>query len=170
MVNKVIFLTANPGTNQTWIVPSDWSTSNTVECFGGGSGGINGISITDGGGGGAGGAYALSENLTTIVAGGNVTYQCGVGGAVATAGGNTWFNSSSFPFSGQACGAQGGGIGTTTTGGAGGQGSSCYTIGPGAKANSGGNGGSSTTGNVGGGGGGGAGGPNGAGTNGANNS
>ena len=43
--------------------------TNTVECFGGGSGGIAGISVSNGGGGGAGGAYALSANLTTIIPG-----------------------------------------------------------------------------------------------------
>lgn len=84
-----------------FVVPSDWNNNaNTVECIGGGGAGA---SSTGGGGGG----YAKSVNLT-LTPGAQITYNVGIGGNVGSGGGSSWFNSSSFPSSGQACGAIGG--------------------------------------------------------------
>ncbi len=157
----------------TWRVPVGWSTTNTVEAIGGGgAGGTNGGAGAGNGGGGAGGGYSKSVNLTGLSAGAYVTVHVGAGGTVnpATAGGDTWFNSTAFPASGQAVGAKGGGAGTDNytyvsgpaggngTGGASGSG---YAVGTGNAKNSGGDGGGSFT--RAGGSGGGAGGPNGTG-------
>src|SRR6266700_441894 len=52
----------NPGTT-TWQVPADFSSTNTIEVIGGGSGGANPITSVAAGGGGAGGGYCKSVNV-----------------------------------------------------------------------------------------------------------
>jgi hypothetical protein len=76
--------------SNTWICPTG-VTSVTVQCWGaGGGGGSNSNSMTKCGGGG-GGAYSSS----TISVTSGTTYYINVGaGAVATNGGNSWFNAS----------------------------------------------------------------------------
>jgi glycine rich protein len=146
--SNVQFLTAGSG---TWTVPADWNNSNnTVECIGGGAGGTG--SWTDnnvGGSGGGGGAYARSANLN-LTPGASVTYNVGAGSAggpsaaggssSASAGGDTWFNSASFPTSGQACGAKGASAHTGTSPGTGGQAAGSFSTGSGAITQDGGNG------------------------------
>lgn len=170
----ITYLTASPGTNQTFNIPTDWnSTSNNVQAVGGGASGASGDnsvgSTADSGGGG--GAYAQSVNLS-LTPGGTATYQIGKGGVLQAAtsngqaGGDTWFNATTFPISGQAVGAAGASPGqddstaSPISGASGGLATFCYTTG-GPKFN----GGSSGTcaGAIEGSGGGGAGGPNGAG-------
>jgi hypothetical protein len=62
------------------------------------------------GGGGAGGDYAKSVNLTGLTPGGSVTYRVGAGqtGSTgsSTAGGDSWFNDTAFPTTGQRVGAK----------------------------------------------------------------
>jgi hypothetical protein len=174
--SHVQFLTVGSG---TWTVPSDWNNANnSVECLGGGAGGTG--SWTDnnvGGSGGGGGAYAKSVNLT-LTPGTSVSYTVGAGGAGgpaavgdtsnAGAGGDTWFNSASFPTTGDACGARGAAAHIGKTPGTGGQAASCYSSGPSAVARSGGNGAAGGgSGIAAGGGGGGAAGPSGDGNAGA---
>lgn len=173
-------LTVESGT--TWTVPNDWNSSdNTVECLGGGGGGTG--SWTDnnvGGSGGGGGAYAKSVNLN-LTPGTSVTFNVGAGSAggpgaasgssSSSAGGDTWFNSASFPASGQACGAKGASAHTGNSPGTGGLAASSYSTGPSAVTQSGGNGaGGGGTGIGPGGGGGGAAGPSGAGNTGTSGS
>jgi hypothetical protein len=131
----VQFLTVGSG---TWTVPADWNNANnSVECVGGGAGGTG--SWTDnnvGGSGGGGGAYAKSINLN-LTPGAAVAYTVGAGGAAgpasagdtsnAAAGGDTWFNSASFPTTGDACGARGANAHIGKTPGTGGQAASCYS-------------------------------------------
>ncbi len=174
--SHVQFLTVGSG---TWTVPADWNNdNNTVECLGAGGGGTG--SWTDnniGGAGGGGGAYAKSVNLN-LTAGASIPYTVGAGsagGAAAAggassspAGGDTWFNSASFPTSGQACGAKGASAHTGNSPGAGGQAATCYSIGSGAVTRSGGSGGSGASSGPGAGGGaGGAAGPHGDGNSGS---
>lgn len=91
MANKVIFLTA--GTS--WTVPSDWnSSSNSIECIGGGgSSGTNSGYVV----GGGGGAYSKITNLA-LTPGNTVSYSVGAGGLASGTGigGNTWFNGTTF--------------------------------------------------------------------------
>ena len=166
----VIFLTS--GTS--WTVPSNWNSSNnTIEVIAGGGGGGAGFGGTSkGGGGGGGGAYSKVSNLT-LTTGGTVTIQIGSGGAVGSAGGDTWLSTTgSAPTSpSQGVLAKGGSSGypsgTELFGGAGGAAAS----GVGNVKYSGGKGGNvpnSSTGNPSGGGGGGAAGTNGNGGNGGN--
>lgn len=125
-----IFLTST-ATTPTWTVPADWNSSNnSIECIGGGgSGGSNGNNTVGGGGGG----YSKITNLS-LTGGASVTYQVGAGGAAVgpavlagNAGGDTWFNSASFPSSGSAVGAKGGsGGGTGGSAALGGQASAGY--------------------------------------------
>jgi len=157
---KQIFLTS--GTS--WTVPSNWNSSNnTIEVIGGGGAGGNPLSGSYAPSAGGGGGYSKSVNLS-LTPGGSVTYQIGAGGvhsnttgAAGGNGGDTWFNSASFPSSGQAVGAKGGQGGQTgATAGTGGAAASGYATGTGNAKFSGGNGGSGGSG-----GGGGAAGPNG---------
>lgn len=158
----------------SWTVPADWNNaSNTIETIGGGggggAGGVDGSIAGGSGGGGGGGAYSKITNLT-LTPSGSVTIQVGTAGAVATAGGDTWFNGANLAAS--SVGSKGGGAGTSASGATGG------TAGAGGLASSGigtvktngGAGGAGVT-SVGSGtrgaGGGGAGGPNGAGAAGA---
>ena len=79
----------------SWTVPSDWTSSNTIEVIGGGGGGGNG-----GASGGGGGAYSEISNLS-LTPGTSITYQVGAAGAAssggpnATAGGDSFFNRTS---------------------------------------------------------------------------
>jgi hypothetical protein len=139
---QTLYLTSG----SSWTVPSDWSNAaNKIEVIGGGGGGIGGGGTGNGGGGGGGG-YSSVTNLT-LTPGLTVSYNVGLGGTAATAGGNTWFNGGSVS-------AQGGGAGGSPGGGSGGQASN----GIGTIKYSGGSGGN---GGIGGGGGGGAAGPHG---------
>ncbi len=150
----VTFITSPTGSNQTYNVPSDWNNSNnSIECLGaGGSGaalrhGLTGIRYASGGGGGG---YGVYTNLT-LTAGGTATYQIGTGGTAVTstvqgtgisgnAGGDTWFNGTTY--SGASVGGVGGSNGnwsitTSVNGGTGGGGK-------GTSSNSGGRGGDIT--------------------------
>lgn len=121
-VDTVIFLTS--GT--TWTVPSDWSSTNKIECWGAGSGGSGRPSNSGGlgAGGGGGGAYGSISNVSAATLGGtgaSLSIGVGTSGTAGTAGatanggvgGDTWFNASSLANAAtqgvtKACGAQGG--------------------------------------------------------------
>ena len=121
-----VFLTS--GTS--WTVPADWSSTNTVEAIGGGGNGTAAIQNTRGGASGGGGGYSKSVNLTGLS--GSVTIQ--VGGAAQ----DTWFNSASFPSTGQAVGAKGGTSAVGGSSGTGGAAASGYATGTGSAKFSGG--------------------------------
>jgi hypothetical protein len=185
----VTFLTASPGSNQTFNIPKNWNSTqvgpagfaNKIETVaGGGSGGAISVSDPVGGTivGGGGGAYSAITNLV-LVPGSTLTYQIGVGGAAITAafettgtgnpGGDSWFNATTLAAS--SVGAKGGAgghaaVSTLTAGSAGGAAAS----GIGSTKHSGGASGSATTSGdpVSASGGGGAGGPNGDGNASAN--
>ena len=76
----VIFLTS--GTSFT--TPSDWTTTNDIECIGAGGNGRTGAAAV-GRGGGGGGAYAKVSNLALS---GSIAYVVGTGGS----GNDTYFN------------------------------------------------------------------------------
>lgn len=148
-VDTVVYITTSAGSNQSWSKPVDWTDTNNVQAVGGGgNGGPSGGNST----GGGGGAYSKSVNLTGLSA--SITVRVG------SAGGDSWFNSTTMPGSGQAVGAKGGSTGLASGGGnaAGGAAASGYATGTGNVKQS---GGLSTagTGSGGGSGGGGAGGP-----------
>ncbi len=148
-MSKRVFLTT--ADVSPWTVPADWSSSNTIECIGGGAG--TPIGGSGSGGGGGGGAYAKIANLA-LTPGGSVSF--GIGGGGGGAGGDTFFNGLTLAAS--SVGAQGGQIPAGTAGGSGGLVGSSI----GSTRFAGGSGGSQT------GGGGGAAGLHGAGQNGAN--
>lgn len=150
----VTFLTTPTGSNQTYNVPNDWNNSNnSIECLGAGGSAaalrhVNiGIRYASGGGGGG---YGVYTNLS-LTAGGTATYQIGTGGTAVTstvaqtgvngnAGGDTWFNGTTY--AGASVGGIGGGGGnwsvtTSVNGGTGGGGK-------GTSSNSGGRGGDIT--------------------------
>lgn len=166
----VTFLTSPTGSNQTFNIPADWSTTNTVEAIGGGAAGRNTINFSDGRAGGAGGDYAKSVNLT-LTPGGTLTYRIGAAGTVSVnnpsnSGGDTWFNGTIFPTTGQAVGARGG-AGDDDVGAAAGNTANDYATGTGNAKFAGGGSGQANGGSPsanGGSGGGGAGGPSGAGS------
>lgn len=139
-------------------IPNNFTASNFVACVGGGGSGAGSSANTAGGGGGG---FSKSVNLS-LTAGASVSYT--VGGVA----GDTYFNSASFPSSGQACGAKGGGSGSGSTGGTGGASASGYATGTGNLKYSGGNGGTKGSASNGGAGAGGSAGPNGNGGDGAN--
>lgn len=159
-----VFLTT-VGAGQTYTIPSDFDlTDNSVECIGGGGDGSNGSTFSAVGAGGGAGAYSKSVDLddSWTVGSSSVSYRVGRGGID-----DTWFNDTSFPASGQKCGARSGSHASGTSGGAGGLASNGYAIGTGSVKYDGGTGGAgSNTDAGGGGGGGGAAGPSGAGGNG----
>lgn len=166
----ITYLTSGAGSNQTWTVPSDWNASNnTVEAIGGGASGHGQYQVA--GGGGAGGDYAKSVNLTGLTPGGSVTYRCGAGATggtgASTAGGDSWFNDTAFPTTGQRVGAKGGAA-ATSSGASAGNTANDYATGTGNAKYAGGGGGalSSNAGS----GGGGAAGPAGAGKDGGTTS
>ncbi len=156
-----VYLTSASG---SWIVPSDWSPSNSIEVIGGGGGGSGGNGIDyvqwwafGSGGGGGGGGYAKISNITTSP-GSAFYYSVGATGAAGPwsgnggTGGDSFFcssNSSCSSISGSSVivGAKGGSPGTVATGcgnalgGAGGQASAAVMTGGGSVAYSGGTGG-----------------------------
>ncbi len=95
----------------TWLVPSDWSSTNTVWCIGaGGNGGAGGAS------GGGGGACAFTSNIA-LVPGALVLVQIGTPGGTTGSGitptSNTWFNTSALVAAGGQSGNAGGAAGST---------------------------------------------------------
>lgn len=152
MVDTVIFLTTTGAGN--WTVPSDWSSTNKIECIGGGGGGP--LSPSSYGDAGAGGySKVVNQSLSP---GASIAYSVAVGGAGevgATApqpGGDTWFGNA--VYASATVGAKGGAVSTSSASRLGGQSSA----GIGTTKFSGGNGASTA-------GGAGAAGPNGAGAN-----
>lgn len=145
------FLTS--GTSFT--VPTDWTTSNTIEAIGGGGGGSGGVANVRAGQGAGGGEYRILTNVS-LTAGGSISYSIGsggsggAGGANGGAGGDTSFNSGALIAKGGGAGLANGTAGVGGTGGTGGSG---YAGGAGATQQSGAVGGSA----------GGAGGPHGVG-------
>ena len=79
----------------TWIVPTDWSSTNTVWCIGAGGYGGTPVYNSYQGAGGGGGACAFTSNIP-LVPGAKVTIQIGLGGGSTGSGttptANTWFN------------------------------------------------------------------------------
>ena len=118
-----VYLTS--ASSSPWTLPGDWPGSGQIECIGAGGGGNDGVGGVGGGGGGGGGAYAKTNSVTI---GSNPSFQVGVGGLNGPAGGNgtdTWLsNTGSAPTStSEGCLADagnGGTVGTTSKGGAGG--------------------------------------------------
>lgn len=145
-----IYLTS--GTS--WVVPSDWNSSNnTIEVIGGGGGGGN-VNNNSGSGGG-GGAYSKAVNVS-LTGGNTVTYAIGSGGGTNTAGGDTYIcsstsNCASIAGSAVVAGAKGGSAGAGATGSAGGAGGATAN-GVGSVKYAGGNGAASTASFAGGGG------------------
>ena len=149
-------------------IPSDWSTTNTIEVIGGGGNGVAAVASGRGGAGGGGGGYSIKSNQSLS---GNVAFNVGVAGGGPNSTGDSYFcNSASNCTTGATfgsaviSGAHGGTNGSTTTGGVGGSttnavGDTKYAGGTGGNA--------SSTIRTPGAGGGGAGGPNGAGGGGA---
>jgi len=87
----------------SWTVPANWNSSNnTIEAIGGGAGGGAGYADrSESPTGGGGGAYAKIVNLA-LTPGNSITYAIGAGGvggigdgALATAGGDSYFNGAS---------------------------------------------------------------------------
>src|SRR5437016_5757320 len=75
----------------TFVVPSDWNSSNTsIETFGGGAGGTSASDGGGWGGGGGGGGYSKATNVS-LTAGATVSYAIGTGGATSTAGSDSYF-------------------------------------------------------------------------------
>lgn len=154
----------------TWTVPSDWSSTNTIETIGGGASGAA-VDRVDSAGGGGGGAYSKITNLT-LTPSSSVDYTVGIGGAAVAAhtaqldgnsGGDTWFNGATLAAS--SVGAKGGTKGTHGAIGTGGGAGGLAADGVGTTKNSGGNGAPSISPPFVAGGGGGAAGPNGNGNN-----
>ena len=113
----VIYLTS--GSLATFNVPTDFNIlNNSVETVGAGGGGASGVVGTNTtGAGGGGGAYSKIANVN-LTPGGTATYTVGVGGAIGTTGGDTWFNGTTL--GGSSCGAKAGGGATGATFGPGG--------------------------------------------------
>lgn len=134
-VFKRIVLTS--GTS--WVVPSDWNSSNnTIEVIagGGGGGGTTSGGVRAGSGGG-GGSYSHVSNVS-LTGGSTVTYAVGAGGAAGATnttggtGGDTYFcnstsNCASIAGSAVVVGAKGGTGAIANTGGAVGIGGSATT-------------------------------------------
>jgi hypothetical protein len=120
----------------SWIVPADWSNSNTIETVGGGGGGGTPNSSSFSGSGGGGGGYSKISNISGLS--GTLTIQVGAGGASGASGGDTWFNGPTLGAS--SVGAKGGGAGDVN--GHGGTGGAAVSgVAPGGTKFSGGNGG-----------------------------
>lgn len=138
------------GTN-TWTVPSDFGSVNTIEVIGAGGSGGNGV-FNSAGGSGGGGGYGKISNIS-LTPGGSVSYTIATGGS----SGDTYFNANSLALA--TVGSQAGQNGTTSSKGTGstGKGTTTYKGGDGDYLYTAGNGG----------GGGGAAGPNGNGGNGS---
>jgi hypothetical protein len=84
----------------TFTVPTNWTTANTVEVWGGGAGGSANTFGTRTAAGG-GGEYSIKSNITKMTPGGSVSIRIGAGGAGETvgadavAGGDSWFDGTS---------------------------------------------------------------------------
>lgn len=111
----------------TWVCPTGVTSLTTVECYGGGgSGGTGDSGSLVGGTGGGGGAYSSSTSYS-VTPGSSYTVTVGTGGAQkgpslanGSAGGDSWFESTSGVL---AKGGSGGGYTSSTgTGGASGSG------------------------------------------------
>lgn len=154
-----IFKTTPTGSNQSYTMPNDWSSSNEIHTIGGGASG--GSAWTSGGAatasGGGGGAWNYVLNTTYFTAGESVTFRIASGGTgtkpssngtgvSGNDGGDTWFGDTTLAGTNTAVGSKGGSPGTGTTGttqqsgGAGGVG----TSGVGTDSNDGGRGGNIT--------------------------
>jgi Putative Ig domain len=106
----VIWTCQGPVTVPVWTVPTDFVSTNTIECIGGGGTGGNGlVGVATGGGGGA---YAKISNLT-LAPGAQISYQLGAT-ATGPVGTDTWFNGASLATS--SVGAKGGSDGNAVTG------------------------------------------------------
>jgi hypothetical protein len=144
----------------TWTVPAGWDNgNNSIECIGGGAGGMGaGVIMVSGGPGGGGGAYSKISNVT-LTPGAVINFHIGEGGAWNGNGGDTWFGSTSTVYAqggkGQTGGQASAGIGTVKYSGGNGGSAAYYAVPAGNLA-------------YGAGGGGGAAGPNGGGANGGN--
>ena len=127
---KVIILTST-GAN-TWTVPTDWNTPNSIECIGAGQAGGRGYNFpSQRGNGGAGGDWAIKRDVS-LTPSASVPYSIGAQSVysgtskTATAAADTWFGHATFGSA--TVGAAGGGstsvsIGDeTSTGGPGGVG------------------------------------------------
>jgi hypothetical protein len=101
------FLTASPGSNQTYTADPTWNSGiNSIECIGGAGSGATNSGVRNAVQGGGAGAYSKILNFSFANPGSTTaTYNIGVGGAaVASAGsnsngnngGDTWFNAASF--------------------------------------------------------------------------
>src|SRR5215216_2467307 len=124
MAVKVIFLTTTGA--GSWTIPSDWTSTNTIEVLGGGGGGRTAAA---GGGGGGGGQYRKLSNVSTYTPGSTlINFSVGAAGSAGNAGGNTWWDGTTF--AGASLSAQGG---QTTTGATGGSGGSTGTGGTGSN-------------------------------------
>ncbi len=120
-----VFLTTGSGSgNQSWNVPTDWTSTNTIECIGsGGDGGTKGGGTGQASPGGGGGAYAAISSLGTLTPGGTATFAVGADATTTTATpavGNareTYFDGSASSTASLSC-AWGtmGGAGTTVVG------------------------------------------------------
>jgi hypothetical protein len=95
----------------SFVVPADWSSTNTIECVGAGGNGSNGTKGSNSGAGGGGGAYAAVSNL---VLSGTKTVAVAVGGSE----GDTYFNGAASSTASLSCAA--GKNASATTAGAGG--------------------------------------------------
>src|SRR5712664_3060951 len=102
----------------SFTIPGDFSSSNSIECIGGGGAGKN-SNITFEGSGGGGGEYRKLTNLAGLS--GTITYSIGAAGAHADpggSGGDTWFNGTNLAAS--SVGSKGGLGGSDSAGGLGG--------------------------------------------------
>lgn len=121
-LDSITFITASPGSNQTYNVPLDFNPSkNNFDTHGAGSGGV--FNSGAGAASGAGGEWRRTSNIA-LTRGGTATYQLGAKGAGSTtgtgnAGGDTWFNGANLAAS--SVGSKGGSAPSGgTTGGIGG--------------------------------------------------
>lgn len=94
---KTVVLNSTTGGLQTWTVPADFSSTNTVICIGAGGDGATSGTGSTGKAGGGGGAFASSTNLTLS---GSISYQIGLHGTTtsgaATTSTLTMFNETFF--------------------------------------------------------------------------
>ena len=87
----------------SWTVPSDYGTPSTVDCIGGGEGGV---ANAQGGGGGGGGAFARLNNMA-LTPGSSVPIQIG-GYPSGSHVKDTWFMSATTVLAKGAVGQNGG--------------------------------------------------------------
>lgn len=133
----------------SWTVPSDFTSTNSIECIGAGGSGAAATANTNAGGGGGAGAYGRLNRLL-LTPSTNITYSIAAGGSL----GDTYFNGAASTTASLSCAPGRNGSGSAA--GVGGNFiNGAYSL------SSGGNGGAGRvgTGNSGGGGGGGSGGP-----------